>query len=117
MLIGLNTIFTIPILQVVLNMIICVVGSRYSNGILQCYSEAGVATTIFGILCLLMLAKEAYFLCYLLNDQDPFKRNPFSFPSATMLMIRLIAKFVLTLYSILDSHVAYDLTRETTECT
>jgi hypothetical protein len=114
--IALNTIFTIPVFQILLNMMICIEGSRYSQGVTQCYTGYRVATLIFGIICFIMLAKEAYFLCYLLNDQDPFKRNPFSFPSSTMLMVRFIAKFVLTLFSILDSYVGWVLIRAHIEC-
>lgn len=104
--IGLNSILFIPIVQVFLKMVICIQGSRFSDSREVCYDGVGITTALFGALGFLLIAKEVFFLCYLMNDQDPFGKNPFSHPKPTVLLVRYLSKLILTVYAYIDSFVS-----------
>lgn len=107
-LVGLNTILFIPMLQMVLAMTVCIHGSRFAAARAECYDGLGITMTVFGIIAFLFIIKEVFFLCYLMNDQDPFKRNPFSHPKPSFLLGRFASKLVVTVYAHVDSFVSSD---------
>lgn len=104
-LIGMNSILFIPMVQVFLSMVVCIPDSRFSASRQTCYDGVGITTAVFGVIGFLMMAKEVFILCYLMNDIDPFQKNPFSHPKPIVLLIRFIAKLLVTVYAYIDSYV------------
>lgn len=104
-LIGVNTILFIPIVQIFLRMVVCIPDSRFSTSRQTCYDGVGITTAVFGVFGFLILGKEVFFLCYLMNEIDPFQKNPFSHPKPIVLLIRFLAKLLVTVYAYIDSFV------------
>jgi hypothetical protein len=70
---------------------------------LQVLISYGGEGTVLGPIGALLFASEIVLGCYLLNDQDPFRKIPFGHSSPLLLITRSFSRGVLVLFQVLDT--------------
>lgn len=97
-----NTVLTIPVLQVFLHFSIC------SQNNLGCEGALEKTEAVFGIICCVLLFKDVLLAALVLNSLDPFDNNHLAVPSGFYSIATATTKLFVVTFAALARDVLFD---------
>lgn len=97
-----NSILSIPIFQLIFNMIICQAASIYCMNSGTCYQGLSLLNAVFGVLTLLLFLIEISFFNLFVNEMNPVSKLPSASFNLNQNLLKMLYKLFLSLFSVMD---------------
>jgi len=102
-----NTIFTIPMLQSMFNMLICIQNSNYAREVDICYKGISIMNVVFSCFGVLLLILEFIPFNLFLNEMNPNSKSPTASFNINQNFLWLLIKILLPLFYCMDPSTQY----------